>query len=186
MTDNEKPDNEIFQASTDEYNPFGDKCPNCGARGILNSYGNYTRYLVSPVNGRQNTDRIKPLRFKCPGCRTTHALLPEILVPYSPYSLRFILTVLIAYFERETPVAEVCKHYCIAISTLYRWKHRLEAQKQLILGVLIDKRESASKFIHKLLGEPDKLSFTLETFFGRYGFSFMQRAAAAATRISPA
>jgi hypothetical protein len=123
-------------------------------------------------------------RFRCESCNATHALLPDILTPYSPYSLHFKLTVLMAYFERDRTVEELCNEFEIAISTLYAWIKRLASHKQLMIGVLLDRKVSALGFIHGLIGSTD-LSGTLDRFFRKYGFSFMQGTTAVATISNP-
>jgi hypothetical protein len=110
-------------------------------------------------------------------CKTTHALLPDIIIPYSPYSLRFMLTVLVAYFERNTTVLDVCTYFGIAVSTLYEWKHRMLEHKDLLLGILASLKEPAHAFLSGFI-DSFRLLDQLKDFFSRYGFSFMQNRAA--------
>ena len=114
----------------------------------------------------------------------THALLPDILIPYSPYSLRFKLAVLTAYFERDATVAAICERFGIAVSTLYSWKKRLLEHKVLLLGMLESRKESGIIFLRNLSGAAC-LSDTLRSFFRRHVFSFMQGQPAKATRSPP-
>ena len=65
---------------------------------------------------------LRVLRVKCTSCGHTHALLPEMLIPYSSYSLRFILTVLENYFLHIHPVEVICETYQISHSTLYAFR----------------------------------------------------------------
>ena len=103
-------DEAIFQEATDGFSYHNERCPNCGAGGKLSPYGNYFRYLVSLDGEKIIVSRINPLRFGCVSCGTTHALLPDILIPHSSYSLRFMLTVLVAYFEKNKTVQLRCNH----------------------------------------------------------------------------
>ena len=128
--------------------------------------------------------RISPLRFKCSSCGTTHALLPDVLIPYSPYSLRFKLVVLIACFERDTTIVAACDHFGIAVSTLYAWKARLLEHKELLLGVLASRKESFHAFLGGLL-RSDCLSSRLYNFFHRHDFSFLQHQSMTAARSLP-
>ena len=179
-------DNAIFQEATDGFSYHDIQCPspNCGAKGKLSPHGKYYRYLISPdgefkpdmqTTGKVIESRISPIRFKCMSCGATHALLPDILIPYSPYSLRFMLTVLVAYFERSktVTVAAVCAYYGIAVSTLYAWKYRLLEHKDLLLGMLASLKEPAHTFIRSLFASM-QLSDQLSDFFHRYSFSFLQ------------
>jgi ribosomal protein S27AE len=177
-------DEQIFLDASDGYIHHSKNCPRCGAIGKLGLYGGYFRWLVSRRKRKTVSCLIWIRRFECGSCGATHALLPDILTPYSPYSLQFKLTVLIAYFERDCTVEELCEEFGIAISTLYEWIKRLASHKQLMIGVLLDCKVSALGFIHDLIGSAD-LSYTLNRFFRKYGFSFMQRTPATATRPNP-
>ena len=76
-----------------------------------------------------------------------------MLIPYSSYSLRFVLTVLEAYFLHAHTVEEICETYQIAHSTLYVFRSLFLSHKRLILGVLDDAQEKASGFIGKIDGK---------------------------------
>jgi ribosomal protein S27AE len=164
---------DAFQESTDGFNCHNERCPRCGAPGKLSPYSEYRRWLVSTDGKSVMAGRIVPLRFECRSCSKTHALLPDILTPYSPYSLRFKLTVLAAYFEREQTVAAICKRFGIAVSTIYEWKKLFLSHKKLFLGILADRREPALAFLRGLFGDAC-ISGRLEGFFSRYGISFLQ------------
>lgn len=174
----------IFQNATDEFNYYGKKCPNCGANGTLAPYGAYSRYLVSYKGKIIKGSLVYPNRYICASCDTTHALLPDIIIPYSPYSLQFILTVLIAYFERDTTVVAICECFGIAVSTLYAWKARLLEHKTLIFGELISRKKPTLAFLHSFLNS-DCLSDHLSNFFHRHAFSFMQNQPGSTTRSVP-
>ena len=177
-------DEAIFQKATDGFNYHNERCPDCGAAGKLSPYGDYDRNLVSHDGEKVIESRINPLRFECVSCGTTHALLPDILIPYSPYSLRFMLNVLVAHFERSMTVATLCSHYGIAVSTLYAWKHRLLEHKDLLLGMLANLKEPVQVFLRDLLASI-RLSEQLSDFFRHYNFSFLQNRSTAATRSKP-
>jgi transposase-like protein len=167
-------DVDIFKEATDAFRHYDKKCPRCGALRKLFPYGDgYFRNLVSHQNGETVESRVNPRRFKCASCGATHALLPDILIPYSPYSLRFKLAVLIAYFERNVTVEAICKCFGIAVSTLYSWKKRLIEHKDLLLGMLESQKESAIAFLRRL-SEADCLSDHLHNFSHKHTLSFMQ------------
>ena len=180
----ELPDEEIFLEGTDKYGHYDKQSPCCGASGKLAPHGSCSRGLVYCKDGKVVATRVEPRRFKCAPCEKTHALLPDIIVPYSPYSLRFMLLVLIAYFEREETVVAVFERFGIAVSTLYEWKKRLALHKELMLGLLISQKTPALAFLEGLLGSA-RLSHALRDFFSRHAFSFLQRKPAAATRSRP-
>jgi len=175
---------QVFQDATDGYIHHGKGCPNCGARGQLSLYGGYFRWLVFRRKRRNVEIRIWIRRFECKSCGATHALLPDILTPYSIYSLHFKLVVLIAYFERDCTVAALCESFGIAVSTLYAWKELLAAHKELMIGVLLNQKTPALDFLRDLIDSVG-LSDALRSFYRKYGFSFMQVAPVTATRSNP-
>jgi hypothetical protein len=177
-------DEQIFQDVSDGYIHHGKGCPCCGAVGMFGTYGGYLRWLVSRRKRRTVSCLIWIRRFECGSCGATHALLPDILTPYSPYSLHFKLTVLIAYFERECTVETLCNEYEIAISTLYAWIKRLTAHKEFMIGVLLNRKISTLDYLRDLIDSAD-LSDKLDQFFRKYGFSFMQRMPATVTPSNP-
>ena len=177
-------DEQAFRDATDGYTHHGKRCPRCGAAGQLSEIKGYSRCVVYRSDGKTVDLHIWVRRFKCASCGATHALLPDILVPYSIYSLQFKLSVLIAYFEREMTVVKICESFDIAVSTLYEWKKLMARHKDLMLGALISLKTPALDFLRNLLGS-DRVSDSLSNFFEKQNFSFMQGMRAAATRTVP-
>jgi transposase-like protein len=136
-------------------------------------HGNYERNVVYEIEGETTYSRLEVRRYKCKSCGVTHALLPDILVPYSAYSLVFKLRVLLSYFGGKETVAGICGRYGIAVSTLYAWKVQFLEHKELLMGLLTSVGTSSAAAIVSLLGSDD-LSGTLRRFAGRFGFSFLQ------------
>ena len=143
-------------------------CPYCSARGFMRPFSHYKRYLVE-WNGRfQTSSTITVPRYVCDSCGHTHALLPSCIIPYRSYSLRFLLTVLRAYFIRSCSVERVCAIYGITVSMLYRWLHLFRQQKSLWLGLLEDASVRHSVFIDSMDGA------ILLDFFSAFRFSFLE------------
>jgi len=177
-------DEAIFLESTNGFRYNEARCPCCGARGKLVPYGSYWRNLVSYECNEVVARCISPLRFECSSCNTTHALLPDILTPYSQHSLRFKLTVLVAYFEKRSTVVELCEQFHIAVSTLYVWKKNLLEHKTLILGVLASLKKPGITFVQNLL-RSDRISEWLDNFYQLYNFSFLQNHPIKTTHTHP-
>ena len=175
---------EAFYAATEEAGMFRTSCPKCGAVGRFSEYGNYDRGHVTYSDDEILDSRVRPRRVKCLSCSATHTLLPDTLTPYSPYTLRFKLLVLIAYSDRDTTVVDLCGHFGIAVSTLYEWKKIMVAHKDFMLGLLLSHKTRAPGFLRDLLDSVD-ISDTLQGFFNRYNFSFMQDAPVSVTRPVP-
>jgi len=173
-----------FLAATKEFRHLGGACPKCGAKGMLSEYGDYGRGLTSYEGGQIVDASLRVSRLYCSSCESTHALLPDIVVPYSTYSLLFMLAALIAYFERAMTVEKICAHFGIAVSTIYDWKDRIALHKDLMLGLLISGKAPSMGFLRGLL-RSCRLSDSLRKFYREHSFSFMQRRSAAATRSRP-
>ena len=143
-------------------------CPYCKSKEHLIPHDVYSRYMVTLKNNRPVTVILRVPRVKCTSCGHTHALLPEMLIPYSSYSLRFVLTVLEAYFLHAHTVEDICETYQIAHSTLYAFRSLFLSHKRLILGVLNDAQQKASDFIGKMDGKQ------LFQFLDSFRYSFLQ------------
>lgn len=144
-------------------------CPVCHAKACLSPFASYTRYLVEWKEDLPITHEVTVQRYRCSSCGHTHALLPSPLVPYSSYSLRFILLVLRDYFLHRACVQKICEHAGISVSTFYRWKALFLAHKALWLGMLEDLKASAEVFLDGMDGT------LLQGFCRKFLFSFLQR-----------
>lgn len=143
-------------------------CPCCNSKGNLIPHDRYPRYMVTLKNGKVHTVLLNVPRVKCMSCGHTHALLPEMLIPYSSYSLRFVLKVLEAYFLHLHTVEEICGACQIAHSTLYAFRDLFLSHKQLILGILEHAQEKAADFIRGMDGR------RLWKFWDSFRHSFLQ------------
>lgn len=144
-------------------------CPVCHARACLSPFASYTRCLVEWTGAVPATYEVTVQRYQCSSCGHTHALLSSALVPYSSYSLRFILAVLRACFLRRACVREICEQAGVSVSTLYRWKALFLTHKALWLGVLENPEASGGSFLDGMDG------ILLQGFCQKFLFSFLQR-----------
>jgi hypothetical protein len=177
-------DIELFDAALQAFRPDLGRCPHCDAAGLA-PHSDYDRYLVSFEKGLTRTLRVVVPRFVCGYCGKTHAVLPDVLIPRSPYGFRFVVSVLLSYFRKETTVSELCARYGIAVSTLYAWKARFAGQLPLFLGLLKSMVAERTDFLSGLLGS-DRLSSLLSGFFREHSFSFLQNLPLSVTRsLSP-
>jgi hypothetical protein len=104
-------------------------------------------------------------------CSHTHAELGESIVPYSPYSIGFVLVVLRAYFIRDLPVRAICERYGIAVQTLYNWKRKFAEHMALMFGVLA---AIPSDIAQRLTDIASDLRGHMVSFLGKMKFSLMQ------------
>jgi alpha-D-ribose 1-methylphosphonate 5-phosphate C-P lyase len=61
-------------------------CPSCVFEGKLYSHGSYLRNLIT----EESSFLISIYRVKCPICGKTHALIPDILIPYFQHSFSIV------------------------------------------------------------------------------------------------
>jgi len=97
-------------------------CPYCGSCSNHIIYSYYKRTMITFQGGHRENLEVTIPRIKC-HCGHTHAIIPDVLIPYGSYSLRFILIVLYKYLVRSCSINELCEKYQISKSTLYEWIH---------------------------------------------------------------
>lgn len=95
-----------------------------------------TNNMITLGDGVRNETSIQVPRIRCRSCGHTHSVLPDILIPFGSYTLRFILTVLHGYLTRHCTVADFFDSFQISVSTLYSWIHLFEEHASLWLGIL--------------------------------------------------
>lgn len=163
-------DQEMFDMAVASFKPSKCPCPKCSAVGRFKEIQPYERDLVSSSDGIRTIQVILILRFLCESCGHSHALLPDVLVPFASYSLRFILFVLRAYLNRSSTVADFCDHWQIAVSTLYRWIHLFRDHYNAWCGILDRILWVSRSSVESVECHPAFPS----AFFSRFGFSFLQ------------
>ena len=161
----------IFRNAQDSIIISVEVCPTCGAKHLCSFHAFYERDLIVIENNSTVCHNVSISRVICSSCGHTHALLPDILIPYGSYSLFFILKVLRSYYLHSYTSEMLCSIYSISISTLYAWILLFNNQKALWLGVLSDLETSSLSFLSLLM---DKSSFPM-TFFHEFHFSFLQQ-----------
>jgi len=169
---------DIFLESMKEYTieklPFLKlPCPFCGAKNPNWKYhDSYPRYLIGFENNVPVSNIIDIIRIICSSCKHTHAILPEIIIPYSSYSLTFVLSVLRDYFYK-VKIKDICEKYQISISLIYAWKLLFLKHKKLWLGILEDMYHNSLEFLSSI--PTFTTSNDLLQFFTQNGYSFLQR-----------
>jgi len=149
-------DYQIYLSYTDNASPDVIPCPvpSCGAMGNYHNCGNYTRMLICYTSGHVERHEITVPRIECASCGHSHAILAPVIIPYSPFSFHFVISLLYDFITHKfRTVTALCHEYDISISTLYRIYHRFIEDRKLMLGML----EAASTQARKLL---DKLAST--------------------------
>ena len=166
-------DLQLFLQAVQDFSTKSLPCPCCGAKHpTWRFHASYERYLISYEKGVRVCFLITITRWICSSCSHTHAILPEILIPHSSYSLFFILRLLREYYLETYSVATLCDKYQISISTLYGWKKLFLLHKKLWLGILEDSIASSAGFLSQI--PSIHTSDFLRAFFLIQGYSFLQ------------
>ena len=163
-------DQQLFDITVAGFKPSSCRCPKCGAVGQFSRIRPYRRFMISVDHGRRSDTELIVPRLRCDSCGGTHALLPDSLIPFGSYSLRFVLTILLAYLNRNGTVTGLCEHWGIAISTLYSWVHLFRTHYNAWCRVL-DRIQWVTT--DSLASVSDFAAFP-SGFLARFGFSFLQ------------
>lgn len=163
-------DQQLFDMAVTRFDPSKCPCPSCGSVGRFREFYPYKRSLITISDGQRVEKTLSVPQFLCESCGHAHALLPDILIPYGSYSLRFILTILLAYLKRSSTVAAFCEQWQIAISTLYGWIHLFVEQYNAWCRVLDRILWVSRQAVESVSSFPAFPS----TFLSRFGFSFFQ------------
>lgn len=158
------------------FRPELEICPVCGSCGNCIIHSHYSRNLVDLVNGKVIIHELEVTRVVCLGCskHVTHAILPDIIIPYSSYGLIFILHVLADLFSGLLTIVQICEKYDIAPTMIYRWKQAFLKHKDTWLGILDSAQTAPSDFLYRLM-HMDSFSENFSApFVCLTAFSFLQ------------
>jgi hypothetical protein len=136
----------LFDTYIAKVKPELEVCPICGSRGNCRIHAYYGRSIIDFLHGRRETSELCVLRVRCESCGHTHAILPDIIIPYSGYGLLFILQVLGEHFLGLHSVEDICERYGISVKLFYKWLDLWKAHKQEWLGILSDAETSNAGF----------------------------------------
>lgn len=153
--------------------PKLETCPVCNTTGKLQIHSYYKRYLIDFTRGKCVRHEITILRCVCKSCGSTHAILPDFIIPYCSYSLFFILSVLGEYFLRLRSIDQLCERFSITSGQLYKWLHLWKIHKSKWLGFLNDFEVSDKKFLFSLIRKNRASDFT-SGFVRTFSYSFLQ------------
>lgn len=95
----------LFDTYMQHFQPHLETCPICGSTGNCHIHDYYGRSIVDLRSGKKSKEELCILRVFCESCGHAHAVLPDFIIPYSSYSLFFILYVLGQYFAGLPPLS---------------------------------------------------------------------------------
>lgn len=164
------------------FKPELETCPVCESTGNLQIHSYYKRYLIEFIDIRIVRHEITITRLQCDSCGSTHAVLPDFIIPYCSYSLFFILRVLGSYFLHLCSVEKLCENFSITLKQLYKWITLFHTHKAQWLGFLEDLEVSSRTFLFRL-GEMEHYSDFASGFVSMFSFSFLQAHATPKTAV---
>lgn len=162
-------DKSLFDITMAHLDIVHQTCPRCGSSSNHKIYSTYERNMITFDNGIRNDYIVTIPRIKC-NCGHTHAVLPDVLIPYGSYSLRFIILVLCEYLIKRLTVEELCLKYQIVKSTLYAWIHLFLNHYNLLAGILASINNLSLDSIEWI----NSYASLTKNFYSRFGFSFLQ------------
>lgn len=156
-----------------EFRPELETCPICGSCGNCHVHDYYGRTITDFFHQNKSTTSLCIMRVMCDSCDHTHAILPDIIIPYSSYGILFVLTVLADYFTERYSLEYLCEKYDISEKQLRKWLTLWKSHKQKWLGLLNDAETNSDSFHAFLCQMQDYSSFSME-FIRRFAHSFLQ------------
>ena len=148
-------------------------CPICGSSGNCHIHDYYGRSVIDFRNGHPEKDELCVMRVFCDSCNHAHAILPDCIIPYSTYSLFFILRLLGEYFAELCSVERLCEKFSITLNQLYKWLALWKTHKREWLGLLADAETYDKAFLRKITSADSYSAFSME-FIRRLRISFLQ------------
>ena len=141
----------IFDSYMNNYQPQLEICPICNSQGNCRIHAYYNRSVIDFKYGHKVKSSLCVQRLICDSCGHTHAVLPDVLIPYASYSLMFILRVLGEFFLGTTSIEALCEKLSITSMQFYKWLQLWKQHKQLWLGILSDMQTSNWVFLKSLI-----------------------------------
>ena len=157
----------------EQFRPELETCPICGSIGNCHTHDYYGRSIIDFTAGRQEKSDLCVLRIFCDSCHHAHAILPDIIIPYSSYSLFFVLRILGEYFSGLYTIEQLCERYSISQNQFCKWLALWKSHKKEWLGLLANAETTDFSFL-KDLASADSFSSFSGKFIRRFDRSFLQ------------
>ena len=166
----------LIKECLDSIRPESERCPLCRCQGNCHIHEYYGRTLIEFIDGRPQKVDICIPRVICENCKSpsTHAILPDPIIPYCRHSLCFILRVLAEDALHLKSIEKICERFEISRNTYYRWKKLYEEHRREWQGILKSIETSLLDSIIELFQEQNPFSAFSAGFFKLTGLSFLQ------------
>ena len=128
----------LFDTFMAQFRPELETCPICNSTGNCHIHDYYRRSIIDFDAGQRTHSGLCVLRVFCDSCEHAHAVLPDAIIPYSSFSLLFVLRLLGQYFADLGSVEQLCERFGVSQNLFYKWLKLWNFHKQRWLGVLAD------------------------------------------------
>ena len=156
-----------------KFQPCLETCPICGSTGNCHIHDYYGRSIIDFRAGNREKSDLCVMRVFCDSCEHAHAILPDVIIPYSSYSLLFVLRLLAQYFAGLFTIEQLCERYEISQNQFYKWLALWKSHKQEWLGILTGQEVSDLSFLKHIVLLDSASSFSMG-FVLRFAYSFLQ------------
>lgn len=165
----------IFDSYMALFQPHLETCPICASTGNCHIHDYYDRSIIDFIAGRQERASICILMVFCDSCQHAHAVLPEVIIPYSSFSLFFVLRILAEYFAGLYTREQLCERFDISANQLRKWIALWISHKRQWLGLLDDASSSDLSFLKELVTSGCYSSFSMSWMAFRHFPSYDKR-----------
>ena len=163
----------LFDSYMEQFRPQLETCPICGSTGNCHIHDYYGRSLIDFRSGKKLDENLCIMRVFCDSCEHAHAILPDIIVPYSSHSLLFILFILGEYFAGIRTAEQLCERFDVSQKQFHKWLKLWQSHKKQWLGILEDSETGDIAFFRQLVLLDPYSSFSME-FIRLTARSFLQ------------
>lgn len=159
----------------DHLRPGFEVCPLCGCIGEMRIHAFYDRSLIEFIDGKPVKVSLCVCRLICWQCKrpSTHAVLPDPVIPYCRHSLFFILRVLAEHALHFRSVERICEVFDISLKTFFRWHKLFHEHRREWQGLLTSMETSLKAAVLELV-RADPFSTFAVSFFRLTGLSLLQ------------
>lgn len=152
----------LFDSYMGQFQPELETCPICGSTGNCHIHDYYGRSIIDFKAGRKHKEHLCIMRVFCDSCEHAHAVLPDIIVPYSSYSLLFILFILGEYFAGLHTIEQLCERFDISQKQFHKWLALWTAHKEQWLGMLEASETDNAAFYRQLILQDSYSAFSMD------------------------
>lgn len=152
----------LFGSYMEQFQPELETCPICGSTGNCHIHDYYGRSVIDFQTGRKQKEDFCIMRVFCDNYGHAHAILPDIIIPYSTYSLLFILFILGKYFAGFHTIDQLCELFNISRKQFYKWLSLWKSRKKQWLGILNDSETDNDVFYRHLALLDSYSSFSMD------------------------